>query len=132
MANATAYLIILFFFIFNMLVITTNEMDIWQDDLVSYDMTDINANIDDGVTDLTNVDDLEAGPTAQINFFEIPGLLLKAFFLMIVAVLTIPFVGVVMLSYGVPVAICTMFEAVNFLLVAFALSQFAANRRISQ
>jgi len=132
MANATSYLIILFFFIFNMLVITTNEMNIWQDDLASYNMNAINADISSGVTDLTNVNDLESGNAAQIDYFAIPGLLTKAFFLMVVAILTIPFVGVVMASYGVPLAICTLFEVINILMVAFAVGQFASNRRISQ
>jgi len=132
MANATSYLIILFFFVFNMLVITTNEMDIWDGEIESYNMDAINQSLSDGITDLTDVNNVESSNDINIDYFKIPGLLIKSFGLMIIAIATIPFTGVLMAAYGVPTAICAMFQVFNTLMVAIVVAQYASNRRITQ
>ena len=132
MANSTSYLIILFFFVFNMSVITVNELDVWEGNIDSYNMDETTASLEEGITDLTNVEDLEDTNEVKLDYFQIPGLLLKSFFLIITAILTIPFTGVLLAAYGVPNAICAMFELFNLLMVAIALSQFASNRRVTQ
>lgn len=132
MANATSYLIILFFFVFNMSVITVNELDVWDGELESYNMDSTTASLEDGITDLTNVEDLESTNEVKLDYFQIPGLLIKSFFLIITAILTIPFTGLLLAAYGVHAAICAMVEVFNLLMVAIALSQYASNRRITQ
>ena len=132
MANSTAYLIVLFFFVFNMSVITVNELDVWDGTLDSYNMDNVKENLSSGITDLTDVNDLESDNDAKFNIFEIPGLLVKSFVLVVSAILTIPFVGFLLSAYNVPVAICAMVEVFNLLMVAIALSQFASNRRVTQ
>ena len=132
MANSTSYLIILFFFVFNMSVITVNELDVWDGDIDSYNMDATTASMESGITDLTNVNDLEDTNEVKLDYFQIPGLLLKSFFLVITAILTIPFTGVLLAAYNVPTAICAMVEVFNLLMVAIALSQFASNRRVTQ
>lgn len=132
MANATSYLIILFFFVFNMSVITVNELDVWEGELESYNMDNTTASLEDGITDLTNVEDLESTNEVKLDYFQIPGLLIKSFFLIITAILTIPFTGLLLAAYGVHAAICAMVEVFNLLMVAIALSQYASNRRITQ
>lgn len=132
MANSTSYLIILFFFVFNMSVITVNELDVWDGDLDSYNMDATTASMESGITDLTNTNDLEDTNEVKLDYFQIPGLLLKSFFLVITAILTIPFTGVLLAAYNVPTAICSMVEVFNLLMVAIALSQFASNRRVTQ
>ena len=77
MANATSYLIILFFFVFNMSVITVNELDVWDGELQSYNMDNTTASLEDGITDLTNVEDLESTNEVKLDYFQIPGLLIK-------------------------------------------------------
>lgn len=132
MANATSYLIILFFFVFNMSVITVNELDVWEGELESYNMDNTTASLEDGITDLTNVEDLESTNEVKLDYFQIPGLLIKSFFLIITAILTIPFTGLLLAAYGVHASICAMVEVFNLLMVAIALSQYASNRRITQ
>lgn len=132
MANATSYLIILFFFVFNMSVITVNELDVWDGELKSYNMDATTASLEDGITDLTNVEDLESTNEVKLDYFQIPGLLIKSFFLIITAILTIPFTGLLLAAYGVHTSICAMVEVFNLLMVAIALSQYASNRRITQ
>lgn len=132
MANATSYLIILFFFVFNMSVITVNELDVWDGEINSYNMDKTTGALEDGITDLTNQNDLESTEEVKLDYFQIPGLLIKSFFLVVAAVLTIPFTGVLLASYGVHPAICGMFEVFNLLMVAVVLSQYASNRRITQ
>lgn len=132
MANATSYLIILFFFVFNMSVITVNELDVWEGELESYNMDATTASLEDGITDLTNVEDLESSDEIKLDYFQIPGLLIKSFFLIITAILTIPFTGLLLAAYGVHTSICAMVEVFNLLMVAIALSQYASNRRITQ
>ena len=84
------------------------------------------------LTDLTNANDLEDTNEVKLDYFQIPGLLIKSFFLVITAILTIPFTGVLLAAYNVPTAICAMVEVFNLLMVAIALSQFASNRRVTQ
>lgn len=132
MANATSYLIILFFFVFNMSVITVNELDVWDGEIESYNMDATTASLEDGITDLTDVEDLESTNEITLDYFQIPGLLIKSFFLIITAILTIPFTGLLLAAYGVHAAICAMVEVFNLLMVAIALSQYASNRRITQ
>ena len=132
MANATSYLIILFFFVFNMSVITVNELDVWDGEIESYNMDATTASLEDGITDLTDVEDLESTNEITLDYFQIPGLLIKSFFLIITAILTIPFTGLLLAEYGVHTAICAMVEVFNLLMVAIALSQYASNRRITQ
>ena len=132
MANATSYLIILFFFVFNMSVITVNELDVWDGELESYNMDATTASLEDGITDLTDVEDLESTNEVKLDYFQIPGLLIKSFFLIITAILTIPFTGLLLAAYGVHTSICAMVEVFNLLMVAIALSQYASNRRITQ
>ena len=132
MANATSYLIILFFFVFNMSVITVNELDLWEGELESYNMDNTTTSLEDGITDLTNVEDLESTDEIKLDYFQIPGLLIKSFFLVVAAILTIPFTGLLLAAYGVHTAICAMVEVFNLLMVAIALSQYASNRRITQ
>ncbi|MFA5248743.1 MAG: hypothetical protein WC415_06070 [Patescibacteria group bacterium] len=114
------------------MVITTNELNVWDDSLDGYDMTSINASISEGITDLTNVEDIKSDDEINIDYFQIPGMLVKGFFLLFVAIATIPLTGAVMLYYGVPLSICAMFEVLNILMVGIAVAQFASNRRISQ
>ena len=132
MANATSYLIILFFFVFNMSVITVNELDVWDGEIESYNMDSTTASLEEGITDLTNVEDLESTDEVKLDYFQIPGLLIKSFFLIITAILTIPFTGLLLAAYGVDESICAMVEVFNLLMVAIVLSQYASNRRITK
>jgi hypothetical protein len=115
-----------------MSVITVNELDVWDGELESYNMDATTASLEDGITDLTNVEDLESSDEIKLDYFQIPGLLIKSFFLIITAILTIPFTGLLLAAYGVHTSICAMVEVFNLLMVAIALSQYASNRRITQ
>ena len=115
-----------------MSVITVNELDVWEGELKSYNMDATTASLEEGITDLTNVEDLESTNEVKLDYFQIPGLLIKSFFLIITAILTIPFTGLLLAAYGVNESICAMVEVFNLLMVAIALSQYASNRRITQ
>lgn len=115
-----------------MSVITVNELDVWDGEIESYNMDATTASLEDGITDLTDVEDLESTNEITLDYFQIPGLLIKSFFLIITAILTIPFTGLLLAAYGVHAAICAMVEVFNLLMVAIALSQYASNRRITQ
>lgn len=130
-SNVTSHLIILFFMAFNMLIITTGEMGVWDNSLQSYDMDAINNSLSSGVTDLTDVSDIESEDDIKIDYFQLAGLVGKSFVLFLAAVAMIPATGAVMAYYGVDLAICAIFELFNLLLVAYAIIKFTTNRSTS-
>ena len=130
MANRTSYLIILTIFAFNLLVASTNELDIWNGEL---DAVDLNQDdLQTGITDLTDSSDLEPGDDVEIDYFQLPGLVAKSFKLFIIAIAAIPFSGILLYSYGMPLAVSAIVEGLNLIMLAFLWVEFASNRRASQ
>ena len=132
MANRKVYVILLYMFAFNLLTAGINEMGIWDGQLEHVDLDSNVQRMNASVVDMSNPSDIEESDSSGLSVFEIPGMLLKAFALVVLSLFAIPLVGGLLYAYGMPLEICGIFQAFNILLLAYVYIEFTSNRSASR
>jgi hypothetical protein len=129
-SNTTRYMIVLMLFIWNISVATTNELGVFDTPIVYQDVNveGLKANI----TDLTDQTTIQSTDEEVIDLFAIPGMVVKSFVLLVACFASIPFTGVLLAYYGMPLPIAAMFEAINLLILAVGFGEFGSNRLLSR
>jgi hypothetical protein len=123
-------MIVLMLFIWNISVATTNELGVFDTPIVYQDVNveGLKANI----TDLTDQTTIQSTDEEVIDLFAIPGMVVKSFVLLVACFASIPFTGVLLAYYGMPLPIAAMFEAINLLILAVGFGEFGSNRLLSR
>lgn len=132
MANRKVYVILLYMFAFNLLTAGINEMGIWDGQMEHVNLDRNVQQMNASIREISSTSDIEETDTSGLSLLEIPGMLVKAFALVALSLVAIPLVGGLLYAYGMPLAICGIFQAFNILLLAYVYIEFTSNRSASR
>ena len=122
-----AYVLLLAMFSFSLWSTAINDMDMFGSDLIAEDMP--TSEMNSSIYEIRNITDTQASEGGVIKTLLDGGeMVVKGFALLIIATLKIPFLGIYLTTYGVPVAIAAVFEAMNLLILAYLYAEFISGR----
>lgn len=134
MVNKKIFVMLLYMFTFNLLLISINESNLFtSNELTTTNKLNAEA-FNNSTKEILSLDEIENTDEADssIGFFEISGLFASSLKILVLSVAAIPLVGFFMAAYGIPLTICTIFQSLNMLLIGITVMEFISNRRMSQ